>query len=137
MSFKDLDIKRSYISRGTENMADSFLVPALKQTKLYRRSVGFFTSSAFTPIVDGIVALSRNNGRIQLIASPELNEEDIDAINLGYQKRNEVINNAFERDFVGAIEELDDSMLQLLASLIANNILDIKIAVTNDCGIYH
>ena len=41
MSFKDLDIKISYASYGSDNIVDSFLVPALKQTKTYRRSVGF------------------------------------------------------------------------------------------------
>ena len=34
MSYKDLVIKRSYASQGGDNIADSFLVPALKQTKL-------------------------------------------------------------------------------------------------------
>ena len=137
MSFRDLDIKRSYISYGNESIASSFLVPMLKQTKIYRRSVGFFSSSVFTPIIDGIVALSRNNGKIQLIASPHLNEEDIQAINIGYEKRKEIIANAFERDFIEAIEELDDVKLQLLASLIANGTLDIKVAVTKGTGIYH
>ena len=42
MGLKDLDIKKSYISCGDENIAKSFLVPALKHTKLYQRSVGFF-----------------------------------------------------------------------------------------------
>ena len=80
MSFRELDIKRSYISYGDENIASSFLVPTLKHTKLYRRSVGFFSSSVFAPIIDGIVAMSRNDGNIQLIASPNLNEEDIEEI---------------------------------------------------------
>lgn len=137
MSFRELDLKRSYISYGDENIADAFLVPALKHTKLYRRSVGFFSSSVFAPIIDGIVAMSRNDGKIQLIASPNLNEEDIEAINIGYKKREEIIACAFERDFISVIEELDDSKLQLLASLIANGTLDIKIAVTSGTGIYH
>ena len=47
MSLKDLDIKLSYISCGEENIAKSFLVPALKHTKRYRRSVGFFSSGVF------------------------------------------------------------------------------------------
>lgn len=137
MSLKDLDIKLSYISCGEENIAKSFLVPALKHTKLYRRSVGFFSSGVFGPIIDGIVALSRNGGKIELIASPQLNEEDINAINLGYQKREEIIDNAFSRDFLKELESLDDAKLQLLAALIANNTLDIKIAVTESSGIYH
>ena len=82
MSFKDLDIKLSYISCGEDNIVKSFLVPALKQTKKYRRSVGFFSSGVFGPIIDGIVALSRNGGTIELVASPKLKEDDIKAINL-------------------------------------------------------
>lgn len=137
MSYLELDIKRSYVSYGDHNIANSFLVPALRHTRIYKRSVGFFSSGVFSPIIDGIVALSRNNGYIQLIASPNLNEEDIRAIDLGYQKREDIISGAVERDFENALEELDDARLQLLASLIANGTMDIKIAVTNGTGIYH
>lgn len=137
MSLKDLDIKLSYISFGEENISKAFLVPALKQTKRYRRSVGFFSSGVFGPIIDGIVALSRNGGKIELVASPRLSDEDINAINLGYQKRDEIIKGAFSRDFLKEIELLDDTKLQLLVALIANGTLDIKIAVTESIGIYH
>ena len=137
MSYKDLNIKRSYISCGEENIAKSFLVPMLKQAKAYRRSVGFFSSGVFGPIIDGIVALSRNGGKIEIIASPQLSSEDIEAINIGYQKRDEIIKLAFSRDFMREIEIFDDSKLQLLAALIANGTLDIKIAVTRTSGIYH
>ena len=134
MSYLELDIKRSYVSYGDQNIANSFLVPALRCTKTYKRSVGFFSSGVFSPIIDGIVALSRNDGHIQLIASPKLNEEDIKAINLGYQEREDIISGAVERDFADAIEGLDDARLQLLASLIASGTMDIKIAVTNRAG---
>ena len=137
MSYQDLNIKISYISYGEENIAKSFLVPALKQTKRYRRSVGFFSSKVFGPIIDGIVTLARNNGKIELIASPRLSDEDIKAINLGYKKREEIIESSFSRDFLNEINDLDDASLQLLASLIANETLDIKIAVTGTAGIYH
>lgn len=137
MSFKDLNIKLSYISCGEENIADAFLVPALKQAKKYQRSVGFFSSGVFGPIIDGVVGLSRNGGTIEIIASPKLNEEDKEAIRLGYQHRTQIIENAFTRDFVSEIESLDDTKLRLLATLIANGTLDIKIAVTETGGIYH
>lgn len=137
MSLKNLDIKLSYVSMGKDNISDAFLVPALKQAVLYRRSVGFFSSGVLAAIIDGIVGLSRNGGKIQLIASPRLDEDDIEAINLGYQAREEIISGAFTKDFNSEIERLDDSMLQLLAALIANDTLDIKIAVTETLGIYH
>lgn len=137
MNFTDLDIKLSYISCGEKNIAKSFLVPVLKQAKLYQRSVGFFSSSVLAPIIDGIVAMARNGGKIELVASPQLNEQDVQAINLGYEQREEIINTAFTRDFIAAMEDLDDDRLKLLVSLIANSTLDIKIAVANSAGMYH
>lgn len=83
MSFRQIDIKHSYVSYGDENIAKAFLIPMLRKTKLYRRSVGFFSSTVFSTIIDGIVSLSRNDGKIQLIASPNLSAEDIHAINVG------------------------------------------------------
>ena len=137
MGLKDLDIKKSYTSCGDENIAKSFLVPALKYTKCYQRSVGFFSSSVLEPIMDGIIALYRNGGHIQLIASPRLSEEDIEAIQKGYQKRDELIRNAFSKDFESSIETFDDAKLRLLIDLIAKGTLDIKIAVTDSSGMYH
>ena len=137
MNYQELEIKRSYVSVGKENIARTFLTPVLKCTKNYKRSVGFFSSSVLEPIVDGIVSLARNNGRIQLIASPNLTEDDIQAISTGYEAREKVVNASFTRDFMKEIEVFDDAKLQLLATLIARGILDIKIAVTDTLGIYH
>lgn len=137
MSYKELDIKISYISCGENNIAEAFLIPVLKQTKIYRRSVGFFSSGVFGAIIAGIIALSRNGGRIEIIASPHLQEDDIKAMNVGYEKRKKIAESVFSRDFIKEIEVFDDVKLQLLATLIANGTLDIKIAVTKSNGIYH
>lgn len=137
MSFKDLNIKFRYISQGEESISNAFLNPVLKESILYRRSVGFFSSGVFNSIIDGIVGLARNSGKIEIIASPHLTDEDIKAINLGYKKRDEIINYTFSKDFITEIEKLDDEKLQFLARLIAENILDIKIAVTHTDGFYH
>ena len=120
MALKDLDIKKSYISCGDENIAKSFLSPALKQARLYQRSVGFFSSSVFEPILDGVVTLARNGGKIQLVASPRLDEDDIQAISLGYEKRENIVNAAFSRDFISEIERFDEIRLQILIDLIMN-----------------
>ena len=137
MDFLNLDIKRSYISCGTDSIASAFLVPALKCTKKYKRSVGFFSSGVFEPIMDGIVNLSRNGGTIQLIASPKLSEDDIQAINAGYEAREKIVSDAFTRDFIASIVDFEDEKLILLTTLIARGTLDIKIAVTETIGDYH
>jgi len=137
MNFQNLDIHISYINQGPDNLAEKFLVPCLKSTRIYKRSVGYFSSSALIPIIDGIVALARNHGSIQLIASPQLSQDDVEAIKAGYEKRDKIIEEAFSRDFIAEIESIDDTKLQLLSDLIAKGVLDIKIAVTETYGIYH
>lgn len=137
MNYKDIDIKRSYISCGEDGIADALIVPALKCTNHYYRSVGYFSSGVFDTIMDGIPTFVRNGGDIKMIASPKLNNEDIEAINLGYEEKERIIGNAFSREFLEEVENFDDSRLALLAELIARGILDIKIAVTNTLGDYH
>lgn len=137
MNYKDIDIKRSYISCGEDGIADALIVPALKCTNHYYRSVGYFSSGVFDTVMDGIVTFVRNGGDIKMIASPKLNDEDIEAISLGYEEKEQIIGNAFSRKFLEEVEKFDDSRLALLAELIARGILDIKIAVTNTLGDYH
>lgn len=137
MNYKQMDISHSYISRGNNNITDSFLNPVLKCTKEYKRSVGFFSSSVLETIMEGIVVLARNGGQIKLIASPKLSEADIEAISLGYEQRKQYVTDAFSRDFVSEIEKLDEARLQMLCDLVRKDILDIKIAITADTGIYH
>lgn len=50
MGLKNLDIKRSYISYGDDNIPKAFLVPALRYAKSYQRSVGFFHPVCFSPL---------------------------------------------------------------------------------------
>lgn len=137
MSYKDLEIKRSYISYGEDNITSALIKPALKMTKHYKRSVGFFSSSVFDTIFDGMISLARNHGDIKLITSPKLNQADIEAISLGYDNRDLILLGAVERDFGEEIAKYSDSNLNLLAELISSETLDIKIAVTNGLGDYH
>ena len=95
MNYTKLTLKRSYISMGAENIAKSFLNPVLMCTKSYKRSVGFFSSSVLVPILEGITVLARNNGVIKLIASPQLSQDDIEAISKGYELREKRIYQAF------------------------------------------
>ena len=137
MNYKDLNIRHSYISYGEDNITGSLIVPALKCTKLYRRSVGFFSSSVFELIIDGITNLVRNGGKIELIASPRLNNDDIDAINCGYTEKSKIVSERFSKEFIDEIKKFSDKELTLLAELIARDVLNIKIAVTHQNGMYH
>lgn len=137
MNYKQLTIESSYISKGDNNIADSFLNPVLRYTKEYKRSVGFFSSSVLEITMNGIMELAKNGGKFKLIVSPQLSEEDFQAIKLGYDRRNKIITENFSLQFNEEIDILSNNSLQMLCDLIEKNILDIKIAITNNNGIYH
>ncbi len=75
MNFKDIPLEISYKSVGEDSFSQ-ILNPLLSCTKTYRRSVGFFSSSALDFIGDGILELARNDGKIYLATSPNLSNED-------------------------------------------------------------
>lgn len=138
MTFKDLIIEKSYINKGSNNFLDSFLKPTLREAVYYRRSVGFFSSSVFTLLLNSLPSFIRNDGKINLIVSPELSSDDIKAIQLGYAKKSDLLNKRFIENFETEIRLFDDLGLDTLAELVARGILDIKVAsVKNDIGIYH
>lgn len=139
MSLQDIEIKNEYRSL-IDNVAKDFYIPLLKEAVSYKRAVGFFSSSALIQISKGIVGLIQNGGKIQLIASPYLSDDDVEAMRKGYELRESIIENALLRELRDEINSFDKERLNLLANLIADGILDIKIALTEkngEIGMYH
>lgn len=141
MGLRDLDIKAEYRTKLT-NVPREFIVPLLERSILYKRAVGFFSSSALLEISKGVGALAKKGGKIQVIASPNLSQGDIDAINRGYKEKREIALEAIERELPDPaelnLEEKD--RYNLLAYLIREGILDFRIAFVDDSegiGIYH
>ena len=83
MSLKDVDIKAEYRSL-IDNVIQDFYIPLLKEAKLYQRAVGFFSSSSLVEISKGIVAMAVTDGKIQIVASPYLSDEDIEKLKASY-----------------------------------------------------
>ena len=139
MSLRDVSIKDEYRSLQ-DNIVKSFYMPLLNQAVLYQRAVGFFSSSALLEISRGISGLVRNGGKINLIASPKLSEEDVDAIARGIAIKEDVIAERLCEALDEPKNKYEEEKLNLLVNLVARDILTIKIAVLEDAnnyGIYH
>ena len=139
MGFQNIDIKSEYRSR-LDNVIKDFYVPVLKQSVLYKRAVGFFSSTALVEMSAGICGLVNNGGKIQLIASPHLSANDIEAINNGLKRRDDVIEEALIRQLSEPIGAEETARLNLLSNLIAAGVLEIKIAfleTDNTVGMFH
>ena len=140
MSLKEVHIKKEYRSL-IDNVVQDFYIPLLERATFYKRAVGFFSSSSLVELTKGIATLAQRGGKIQIVASPYLSEEDIEAIQEGYSEREKVIEQAVLRQISNeTIDYFSMQRLNLLSCLIEDGVLDIRIAYTegkNGVGMYH
>lgn len=137
MFLPELNIKRSYRS-SVDDFAADFFVPVLRVANHYDRAVGYFSSGSLYSLSRGLFDFAKNGGKIRLIASPYLTEDDFIAIERGYKTRDEVIVEASIRNLSEEQIFKDDDRLNFLAHLIEKGILDIRIAfMESGRGLYH
>jgi superfamily II DNA or RNA helicase len=123
-----------------DDLVGEVLIPALTAAEEVRIGVGFFSSRCLAQVAPGLAALIASGGcPLRLLASPEISDEDRDAIERGIRTPQEVINEAIQR----LLEEarLSDSVLvhhtlECLAYLIAANRLEIRFVLMQR-GMYH
>lgn len=138
LSYESLEILRSY-KTNKNDIIKEFYLPILKESVLYKRAVGFFSSTALIELSKGISGLIKNGGKIKFIVSPLLSEEDIVAIQKGYDEK-EIIKDSLLREFKEPQNDSESERLNWLAHLISNGHLDIKVAFTlpsKTTGMYH
>lgn len=141
MSFKDITNLQIEYQSKRQDVLNEFYIPCLHEAVLYKRAVGFFSSSILLYISEGLLSLALKNGHMQLLISPSLDNEDYEAIKQGYEIRKYI-----EDKMVASFEEAFDypqkeERYRLLAYMIANDLLDIKVGVVDtqedDKSIFH
>lgn len=133
LDFKDT-LKESY--RTPDNIVEDFYIPLLSNAKKYDRAVGFFSSSVLIELSKGLINLVKNDGKMRLITSPKLQEQDIQAMKDGYDKR-EIIDKAIMREWKEPKNHIEAERLNFLSHMIEDGYLDIKIAFKKPFGLYH
>ena len=141
MSLKDVALKMAYTS-GDDHIVEDFYLPCFKESVRYDRAVGFFTSEILVAITEGLESFVADSGMVRLICCPRMTEEDINAIQAGYKKREDAIFETCLREIDRMPANLTNNSLNFLSWLIANQKLDIKIALPQNLsvetfGIYH
>ena len=133
-----LDLKTEYRSLKEDPVRD-FYNPCLLNAISYKRAAGFFRSTVYNVIGLSIIEFARRGGRTKLICSPELSEEDIDSINLGYARKNKIVENSLIQQIEALLTSEETAFnTRVLATLISVGTLDIKVAVLTDKkGLYH
>lgn len=128
MTLKDLNYKYTYDSDESDILND-FYVPVLKEAKTYDRIAGFFSSSCFGVAARGIKGLIDNNGKMRMIISPRVSKDDAEMI----KKASSDPEAFLSESLIKSIDDLDDALdkdyVSAMGWMIANNYLEIKIAV--------
>lgn len=139
---RDLSLEVAY-SSDKDNLVSDFYVPCMQAATLYRRAVGYFTSHGLAYAARGVSALLSNGGRIHLIASPVLSEEDVAALQKGYENRAQLVADIAARGFSDVASRLEGDRLNALAWLVQDGALDVRLALRVDSskrltrGIFH
>lgn len=139
MSFKDLNLDIRYKTIEGNSIINNFYIPVLSESKIYKRAVGYFSSSILTEYIQALENFVKNNGKMKLLISPFISESDYEAI------RSKSNNSKFYENYVNELisknflkNDLTIKSTEIFIALIQLGILEIKIAIpTNVIGLFH
>jgi len=131
MSFKDLDLSLKYGTSISDPLHE-FYIPVLEQSVVYSRIAGYFSSSSLAIAARGIAGLIRNGGKMRLIASHHLTDQDLQVIKDTLVTPQQYVENIF----LESMGELEDRFLQdhikALGWMIQHDLLQIRLAFRTD-----
>ena len=129
---------RSWYSSGRSDLLRDFYIPCLEAATLYDRAAGYFRSSIFVVAGLAFVDFVERGGRVRLICSPDLSEQDMEAIRRGDDASRQ-IDEALIRELRALAQESGNEVgLRFLATLLSSGALEIKIAYRpGSPGIFH
>ena len=126
------------------DLVELFYNPALACAVEYCRTTGYFSADALALAARGLQGLFANEGRMRLVVGCTLEPEEQEAIEAGYDLRAHMERKLAAADLTPPDEHARKG-LELLAWMVANGYLDVKVAVPVDAegrparvaGIYH
>lgn len=132
-----LEIPKTFFSSSSDDLLRDFYVPCLSQARTYDRAVGYFRSSLLALAGIPYTQFAQQGGRARIVCSPDLTPDDVEAMLSGYDKR-EMIGASLKREMdLLLTRSQGQTILSLLATLIAVDALDVRVAVKRDGGIFH
>ncbi len=123
-----------------DNLVGEVLVPAMKTCEELRIGVGFFSSRCLAQIAPGLATFVNDTKcTLDMMVSPEISQEDQDAICRGVRDPEEVLNEALVNLFEGAFlssSAIERHTVETLGYLVASGRLRMRIILMQR-GMYH
>ena len=124
----------------SQNLVGEVLVPAMRLCDELRIEAGFFSSRCLAQIAPGLAAfVNDTKGILQLMASPEISEEDQEAIRRGVSDPQTVLEQAMDKLFESArLSEsaIERHAVETLSFLVASGRLQMRVVLMAR-GMYH
>lgn len=146
---RDLQWSTTY-STDKEDLVEAFYLPCLRHATAYWRAVGYFSSKVLALISPAIEQFYVRNGKMRLVASPALSEKDRTTIQSAYRQGTHTHNLQQDETVIMCLHRYLDPdrvqtdeerlRLRLLAGMIRDGLLDIRVAVRVHRGsvdLYH
>lgn len=128
------------INTSQHDFSSEFFLPLLSHAVRYDRGVGFFSSGWLRINAQGLTNFAMNGGYARWITSPILDAHDWQAMLQGDQaRRDTLLHDALEKNIDDLKTSLERDTLSALAWLIADEILEFRIAIpaNNLVGEFH
>lgn len=129
MGLRDIQLP-TVINTSDSDFSEDFFVPALSNSLLYNRGVGFFSGSWLKINAQGMIRFAERSGYARWITSPILSEQDWTALQTGEAaKHDSLLRDLLRRNIEDLEVALARDTLSALAWLIADGIIEFKLAL--------
>lgn len=146
MALTELQLQDAYdTGNRAEKVVSEFYVPVLQEAVLYRRLTGYFSSQVLALAARGIAGLIQNGGKMQLITSPVVSEQDFNALtNESTKEIQDFVNRQFEiamKDVNDLASTIAYDHIRALGWMLREGLLEIRVlvpsAINSGAGIFH
>ena len=140
MPLTDIPFRRDYTPENCADFVADFYEPALAQAVRYDRTTYTFSATGLQTAARGVAGLLANGGYIRLICDHKVTPETHAAILAGRRQAQAVLRQDVTPTDLTAVTPDDIAgkrALDLLTWLVAENRLDIRVAIVPDDGLFH
>lgn len=118
------------LDTSSADLISDFFVPMLSKSVRYDRGVGYFSSGWLRLTAKGMVQFAANGGQARWVTSPILDKNDWESLYTGDIARTDpVLHAILERNVTDLAKTLEQDTLSALAWMVADEVLDFKIAL--------
>ena len=130
-TFWELEFKEHYDSQK-DNLLKDFYIPALANSKKYRRVVGYFNSKSLASVAIGLKDFILNGGKMDILCGVDLNPVDVNMVKFASDHPEEILTSNFLNELNSIEDEIVKNYVKVLGWMIANKQLRIRVAVKLD-----